>query len=665
MTKLPTWNQWKQLFKVLNKKEQRLLIVCLSVAVVSFGIFAGSWYITSTASAPADGGTFVEGVVGQPRFINPIYGETNDTDRAIIDLVFSGLMTYDTNGKIVNDLAKSYTVSDDGKTYDIQLKDNIFWHDGRELTADDIIFTVKTIQNSDYKSPLRANWIDVDVQKISNTSVRFSLKTSYNSFLENLTVKIIPQHIWANITPENFALSSYNLQPVGSGPFAFSHIEQTNAGFIKALNLQSNRRYYNHPPYISKFSFQFFEKKEDLVKAINAHNITGFTLTAFDNNEASAEQQIKQGWSQPEKFTSYSLSLPRYFAVFFNSSKDSLFADANVRLAMSTGVNKNELAQKISNTTKQTISIIDSPALPDFYGYHNPSKPISFDQGQSKTLLDKVGFKETATGTREKPNPKKPAFQFRSYLKVGSNSTEVAQLQSCLTRLDNSFKILIGDETNGKYGKGTESAVDAFQRKYLPDTKPTGETGAATRTKLNQLCLNNASNVQQLKFTITTLDQPQLVQTAQMLKDYWKMIGADVDIKAVSLTDLKPIIKTRAYDALLYGEALGAQPDLYPFWHSSQKFDPGLNLSYYENKDVDKLLRDARQTTIDETKTENYEKLQDLIIKDAPALFLYNPTYMYWVAQNIHGIDTTKVVDPAKRFSNITNWYVGTKRIFK
>jgi len=104
---------------------------------------------------------------------------------------------------------------------------------------------------------------------------------------------------------------------------------------------------------------------------------------------------------------------------------------------------------------------------------------------------------------------------------------------------------------------------------------------------------------------------------------------------------------------------------LYPFWHSTQINDPGLNLSEYQNKNVDQLLRDARQALDEQTKAQKYEKLQDTILTDAPALFLYNPAYVYWVAENVKGVDTTKIVDPAKRFENISNWYIDTHRVWK
>lgn len=654
----PSFSQWKQIFKVLKKGEKITLSVFFIAGLASFLFLIVNFYITHTHVVPALGGTYIEGVVGQPRFVNPVYGETNDIDRSLIDLTFSGLMAYNKEGKIVKDLADDYNVSKDGKTYEFTLKDNVLWHDGKPLTIDDVIFTVKTIQNSDYKSSLRANWIDVTVQKLSETTVQFTLRTPYNSFLENCTLKIIPKHIWQNISPENFALSLYNLQPVGSGPFQFSSISQGNGGFIKTFSMESNRRYHGAPSLIENLSFSFFSKKEDLVKAVNAGQINGFTLTSLDNSEAAAEKEIKKGWPATETFTHYSFSLPRYFAVFFNNQKTSLFTDKNIRKALSYAVNKEEL-------DKDNAIVVDSPILPSFFDYQKPANTYAFDTTLANSLLDKTGFTKNAEGVREKSTTKKPAFQFTSYLRNGSKGTAVTQLQACLAKLDENFKTLLAPEVNGTYGKITENVVLEFQKKYLPAVQPTGETGESTRAKLNELCAAPSNNSQTLKFTLTTANQPQLVEIANMLKQYWEAVGAEVTIKAVSLTDLKPIIKSRSYDALLYGEALGSQPDFYPFWHSSQRLDPGLNLSSYENKEVDKLLKEARETMDLLAKEQKLEKMQNIIIDDAPALFLYNPDYMYWVSDKVQGIATEKIIDPAKRFVDVTSWYLKTKRAWK
>ncbi|HCC60118.1 MAG: hypothetical protein A2402_01055 [Candidatus Staskawiczbacteria bacterium RIFOXYC1_FULL_37_43] len=663
--KLPSFSQWKQIFKILKKTEKRVLIAFIILAIASFAWLAVSFYINATKSVPTYGGTYTEGIVGQPRFINPIYGETNDVDRTLIGLIYSGIMTYDKDGNIAPDLVEDYHISEDGRTYTFQLKDNLFWQDGVPLAIDDIIFTIKTIQNSDYKSPLRANWLDVGIEKVSDKTFVIFLQSPYNSFLENCALKIIPKHIWENIVPENFTLSSYNLQPIGSGPYMISDVKQAKNGSVKSILLKANRRYYSKLPYISELSFQFFNTKEELAKAANQKTIDGFSLAAFDNDQTLAEKEIHQGWSDSEKFNFYSFLLPRYFAVFFNPQKFKSFEDPNLTIALNYSVNKAEIINNIKSSSKNNVFLVNSPILPQYFGYSEPEKVYEYNLDLAKELLDKAGFKEQNGSLRAKENNKEPAFKYKSYLKIGSKGNEVTELQGCLSRLDSSFENILKGETSGTYGKGTEEAVTEFQKKYLPDEKPTGETGPATRKKLNELCPIPQENLQLLKFTITTINQPQTAKVAELLKDYWQKIGAEIEIKTADLSELKSIIKNRDYDALLYGQALGLKPDLYPFWHSSQTIDPGLNLAGYKNKDADQLLKTARETLDMSEKALKYEQLQNIIIKDAPAVFLYNPGYIYWASKKVKGIDTIKIVDPAKRFVNIENWYINTKRVLK
>lgn len=116
---------------------------------------------------------------------------------------------------------------------------------------------------------------------------------------------------------------------------------------------------------------------------------------------------------------------------------------------------------------------------------------------------------------------------------------------------------------------------------------------------------------------------------------------------------------------LLFGEVLEIIPDPYPFWHSSQVKDPGLNLAKYENKSADKLLESARVSLDEETRAKKYQEFQDILIGDAPALFLYSPEYIYYVSKNIKGVDAKIIAEPSKRFANIEGWFIKTKRAWK
>lgn len=666
--KLPSFFQWTQLFRVFSKKEKVFFTTLIALAFSS-AIFLGvSFYLSHTKVVPAYSGSYTEGLIGQPAFINPIYGETNDIDRALIDLVYSGLMTYDKEGSIVNDLVENYQISNDGTTYTFELKENLLWQDNIPLTSDDVIYTIKTIQDPEYASPLRANWLGVTAEKISDKSFSLSLGTPYNSFLENATVKIIPQHIWKNVLPQNFKLSPYNLQPVGSGPYTLKTIEQNSNGFIKRMTLSTNLKYYGEIPHIPNISFSFFENENELIKAANQKTIDGFSASSLSLNEQDLEGQIKQGWGRSEKFNVYSMLMPRYFAVFFNTDKSRIMSDKNITQALNYAVNKQELLLTINQKTGEKTNIVNSPILPDYFGYSEPAIVYDFNLDTAKNLLDKTGYKEQENETqgapRAKTNDKKPSFQFKNYLKIGSAGDEVTQLQGCLAKLDDSFKDLLQDETNGKYGEETGAAVEAFQKKYLPDVEPTAEAGPSTRKKLNELCFAQEQTLIPLRFTLVTINQPQMVETANLLKAYWQQAGAEAEIKSVDLPELKEIIKNRDYDALLYGQALSTLPDLYPFWHSTQINDPGLNLSLYQNKNVDQLLKEARETLDESIKQQDYQELQDTLLADAPALFLYNPNYIYWVSDKIKGIESSRIVDPAKRFEDIQNWYINTRRVW-
>lgn len=623
--KLLTLTGWKYFFKILTKKE-KIAFLCFFVLALSSSIFLlTNFYLKNTKIGPAQGGTHVEGVVGQPRLINPVYANS-DVDRDLLQLTFSGLMKYDKNLNIVPDLAQDYTIEEDGKIYTFYLKENLVWQDKEQLTADDIIFTIKTIQNPDFKSPQRASWIGVEVEKVDNLTVRFKLKKPYAAFLENSTVKILPEHIWQKVPPESFAFQTQNLKPIGSGPFQVKEVKKNGAGLIESITLVRNPYYFDKPHYISEIKFLFFENQEQLIKAAEQNKIKGLGL--------SSSQDIGENWQ------SYSFSLPRYFALFFNQEESKVLSYKEVRLALNYGTNKKELGQKI----------VDSPILPEIYNFEPPSKSYQFDLEKAKLLLEETGFKdEDGNGLREKIIKKEPAFKFKNYLAKGSEGKEVTELQKCLE-----------GEVTGYFGPQTEQLVIEFQKKYIGEI--TGTVGPKTRVKLNEVCFGEPEEILPLKMTLVTVDQPQMLKVAETLKNQWQELGLELEIEKYPLFQLEQdFIKPRNYQALLFGELLGALPDPFPFWHSSQTKDPGLNLALYENKKADNLLEESRKLF----SAEKLVEFQNILIEDAPALFLYSPDYIYFVSKEIKGLESGKIIDPSKRFLGIENWYVKTKRVWR
>jgi len=628
MKKWPTKLQRRQFFKVLAKKEKIAFLAFFLLFLFSLSFLLLNFYLKNTEKVPAKGGAFIEGVIGQPRFINPVYANS-DVDRDLVQLIFSGLMKYDENLNIVPDLAEGYEIEQEGRVYKFYLKENLLWQDKTPLTSDDIVFTIRTIQNPDFKSPLQANWVGIEVEKINELEIKFTLKKPYGAFIENCILGILPKHIWQKVSSENFAFESFNLEPIGSGPYKLKKIKQNGSNQIKYLILIQNPLYHAKKPYISKIEFLFFTNEEELIKAAQKGKIKGLSLTSSTD--------IGKSWQN------YSLLLPRYFAVFFNQENSNVLAEKEVRLALNYGTNKKEISQKI----------VDSPILPGIYGLE-PSLQYEFDIEKAKSILEEAGFKDRdGNGFREKIITKEPAFKFKTYLAKGSKGKEVTELQKCLE-----------GEVTGYFGPQTEQLVIEFQKKYIGET--TGTLGPKTRAKLNEICFEEPEEVLSLKFSLVTVDQAQMVENAELLKEQWRVLGVEVEIETYSLFQLEQdFIKPRNYESLLFGEVLGAIPDPFPFWHSSQKKDPGLNLALYENSEADKLLEENRKTSDPEIRAEKLQDFQDILIQDVPGIFLYSPDYIYLVSKEIKGIEIKKITDPSRRFIGIENWYIKTKRAWR
>lgn len=654
----PKISQWKFFFLVLSKKERLIFFSFFAIFLGSFLSVYLNFYYQHTNVEPSQGGHYTEGIIGRPRFINPIYASSNDADRDLTELLFSGLMKYDSEGKIVPDMAESYTIQEDGKIYDFVLKNDIYWHDGKKFSVDDIIFTIKTIQNPDYKSPVRTNWLGVETEKIDEKTIRFFLKNPYSAFLENTTQKFLPKHIWENIPSQNFPLADYNLQPIGNGFYRFKNLSKDQLGYIKSFTINIAPRYFDKKPYISEITFKYFNSENDSISAIKKGEVQGLSFISSSDYKSINNSS----------FNIYRISLPRYFSLFFNQEGSKLLADKNIRQALNYATNKEELVSKI---LLGEGLIVESPILPNFFGFNAPKKVYTFNPELARTTLEKAGFKdENNDGFREKTveNPQNKVF--KSVLQLGIQGTEVKELQKCLAKDPDIYP---EGEITGVFGEKTKKAVILFQEKYKSElltpsglSSGTGKVGIATIKKLNELCGKPLKETTALKFTITTVEQPQLIQAANIIKSQWENLGIKVEINALDASKLQQdFIKPRAYEILLFGEVLGSIPDPFSFWHSSQKRDPGLNLAAYENKEVDKLLEASRQTQNEETRKQNYEKFQELLIADAPAVFLYSPDYLYPVSQLIKGINIKFITDPSKRFSNITNWYINSKRSWK
>ena len=169
----------------------------------------------------------------------------------------------------------------------------------------------------------------------------------------------------------------------------------------------------------------------------------------------------------------------------------------------------------------------------------------------------------------------------------------------------------------------------------------------------------------QLRFSLSTSDTPELKAVAEIIVEEWRELGAEVSLKIFESGDLNQnVIRPRKYDALLFGEIVSRELDLFAFWHSSQRNDPGLNIALYANITADKLLEDARAATDRNVMIEKYEEFEKEVDADVPAVFVYSPDFIYITPKNVKALELGAVTTPAERFLNIHQWYIATDKIW-
>lgn len=653
----PTKKQWLQFFKVLKRKEKIAFGILFALFASSLIFLVSSFYINNTDVVPADYGRIREGVLGQPQFINPLYAPLSDIDRDLTELIFSSLMTYDGNGNIVPDLISEYNIEEGGKTIDFSIKENAKWHDGVPLTIDDVIFTIDLVQDAEYLSPLRTNWQGVEIEKVSDYEAIFKLKQVYSGFEESLVnLKILPEHIWKDVNVQSMTsnIQLNVLNPVGSGPYMVKKTIQKSDKTVKSMILTANNDYYGSKPHIQRIDFYFFNKKEDLLNNLKKGNLDSGSVEASDYNDKNFK-----------KYNLNSIETPDYFAVFLNNLEKP-FDSKEMRQALSYLTDKQEIYDKVLNGKGE---IIDSPLIPSFYGLADEELQ-SYDEAEGARMLDKNGY-VLKDGIRTKTIEKSSGFKFTQTLQSGSNGAEVKKLQECLAQ---DQEVYPSGTISGNFGQETKAAVIKFQEKYRDDiltpnslTSGTGKVAGATIKKLNEVCFVVPSEEIALSFILKTTNHPMLQKTAQLIKEQWEKQGIKIEIQTLTESEAKKVIRERNFDILLFGEQMGGIPDPIPFWHSSQRIDPGLNLSSYQSEKADQLMEKARKYSdyMNADRIKALNDLQDLIISDSPSIPLFATDYLYLTDKKIKGIDTQKITDASKRFVNVENWYIKEKRIWK
>lgn len=403
----------RKVFSLMGKNEKIAMAILAALAMASLIFSVRNFYINHTVPVPTFGGTYSEGLLGQPTYINPLLA-TMEPDTTLTNLVFSGLYKYDQNGQLVPDLADGMpTISADQKQYTVNLKRNAKWHNGKPVTADDVLFTIQTLQDPNFKSPFNPLWQSTTVTKLSDYSVQFTTNNISGPFLQNLTLPILPQAVWKNVDPQNFLLSKTNLEAIGSGPYAIKEIKKLPSGKIEEISLNSFADYYQGQPKIDEIDFKFYDSQNDIINAFHSREIQGFGFVPLNSPLTLDKNQSN----------SHILNIPisQYQVVFFNLN-NPILSDINVRTALSLATDKQQI---IDQVFKGQANLPLSPFV--FYNASNPAKIDStLDLNKAASLLDSAGWNVNSSGFRA--NKKGVLFQINIATNDSLTDSQAAQL---------------------------------------------------------------------------------------------------------------------------------------------------------------------------------------------------------------------------------------------
>jgi peptide/nickel transport system substrate-binding protein len=524
------------------------------LAVASAGAIVADQGRPSTL--PAEGGTYVEGVVGGHRHLNALLAST-PVDQDVARLAFTGLTRTDRTGEIVPDLASSVKVEQDGKVWTFDIRDDARWQDGEPVVADDVLYTVGLLQDPAYGGAYAEAFRGVTLARVAERTVRFTLPGPYGPFAASTTFPVLPVHLLGGVPFARLGADPFDQRPVGTGPF---RVTETGPNEIV---LVANGDFYRTQPtraraYLDRFVLRSYRDAAEAMLALARGEIDGVS------GISSADAERARG---VPTLTVYSYPTNDFTALFLNVRPERVvFRDRAVRQAVAFAIDRGKVLDLAIDGRGR---VADTFVPPTSWAYPRDIAKYPRSVADAKALLDGAGWIDAqGTGVREK---------------------------------------------NG-----------------VP-----------------------------LSFTISTSDEPARTAAARQMADDLSAVGMAVTLRIMPFDDLvRGVVRPRDFDALLVGITSSADPDPYPFFHSSQVKDPGTDLSGFSTLPIDRNLENARRTNDREQRRALYEPVFQAIATEVPVVFLYFSDVLYAQRSGVNGLKIAQIADPSQRLWDVEDWSV-------
>lgn len=543
--------------------EIMIWLAAIALLIAGLGI-QYSWNSQGSKKDGAkSGGVYVEGVIGNISTLNPLLA-ASEPEQAVSRLLFSSLYNYDVTGALHTDLTESMTVKDD-KVYTIKLR-NAVWHDGKKLTAEDVVYTINLIKNPQVRSPLRVNWLDISARAIDDSTVEFMLPAVYAGFSHALTFPVIPKHILQSVSPSSMREADFSSNPVGSGPFAVKRVQTSEStSSTDVVRMEPNTKYYGAVSTLSRLELRAYGNESLLVKAVNSGEVSaasGLSLSAADN--IKSKQYSTKHWL-----------LNKGVYLLMNNRSQTL-QDARVRQALRYATD----TSSIRATVGDNVARLDTPILQSQIAQKLPAAP-DYNLDKAKALLKEAGW----------------------------------------TYNQGQWK--------GKDGRPLTVAVT------------------------------------------TSSGRDEYKKIVDALKQQWSKLGVDVQLREIDTSStttsfVQSVLQPRDYDALLYELELGADPDVFAYWHSSQASASGYNFANYSNRTVDNDLVGGRSRTNSALRAAKYIQFVNQWLNDAPAIGLYQSVGSYVLNNGASIVEPRGSLNTMNdRYADVTTWSTGKASVYK
>lgn len=543
--------------------EIMIWLAAIALLIAGLGI-QYSWNSQGSKKDGAkSGGVYVEGVIGNISTLNPLLA-ASEPEQAVSRLLFSSLYNYDVTGALHTDLAESMTVKDD-KVYTIKLR-NAAWHDGKKLTAEDVVYTINLIKNPQVRSPLRVNWLDISARAIDDSTVEFMLPAVYAGFSHALTFPVIPKHILQTVSPSSMREADFSSNPVGSGPFAVKRVQTSEStSSTDVVRMEPNAKYYGAVSTLSRLELRAYGNESLLIKAVNSGEVSaasGLSLSAADN--IKSKQYSTKHWL-----------LNKGVYLLMNNRSQTL-QDARVRRALRYATD----TSSIRATVGDNVARLDTPILQSQIAQKLPAAP-DHNLDKAKALLKEAGWTYNQS------------------------------------------------QWKGKDGRPLAVAVT------------------------------------------TSSGRDEYKKIVDALKQQWSKLGVDVQLREIDTSStttsfVQSVLQPRDYDALLYELELGADPDVFAYWHSSQASASGYNFANYSNRTVDNDLVGGRSRTNSALRAAKYIQFVNQWLNDAPAIGLYQSVGSYVLNNGASIVEPRGSLNTMNdRYADVTTWSTGRASVYK